>query len=131
MTLQSEDMGKLVAGPDGWIEWSGGPRPHLPATVVDVRLRDGRSESSIVSAFARWQHIQSGNDIIAFRPAHREAQPETDGGGEDDVRFALGALRAAKATLNGLGVTVGGRVSMVEDAITRLEKRAALASKGV
>lgn len=40
-----------------------------------------------------------------------------------DLAFSLGALRAAKSALNGSGVIVGPRISMVESAIARLSAR--------
>ena len=56
-----------VAG-DEWTPWTGGPRPHPPATYVRVRYRDG-TEDEGQSAFARWWHDEAEpeRDIIAFR----------------------------------------------------------------
>jgi len=107
MTLQSEDMGKLVAGPDGWIEWSGGENP-MPGQAVEVMFRDlyevnaeDRARATRHSSNVSWKHWGTSSDIIAFRPAHREAHPEADGGGEawmaltPDDQFALATRIAA------------------------------------
>ena len=76
-----------VAG-DEWTPWTGGPRPHPPATYVRVRYRDG-TEDEGQSAFARWWHDEAEpeRDIIAFRlsrPAS-EQPVEAIGAGREEI----------------------------------------------
>lgn len=137
MTLQSEDMGKLVAGksviaknhnlrtvadvrgnrvwvwgcegqnhflvediesytligtltPDGWIEGEWAENP-VPGMRVEWRSRafTGTGDADALS-WARGNIMP----IIAFRPAHREAQPDPDGGGEiERLLYFAEALR--------------------------------------
>lgn len=70
-----------VAG-DEWTPWTGGPRPHPPATCVRVRYRDG-TEDEGQSAFARWWHdgAEPERDIIAFRLSRPASEPPVEGGG--------------------------------------------------
>lgn len=114
MTLQSEDMGKLVTALVDAVE---GPPGYGTLRNADgVRLKDHPAWVSVYLA-AR-----------AFRPAHREAQPETDGGGEDDAASALvKELRLAACGLFQLS-NERGDYGYFDDIADRV---AALASKGV
>lgn len=51
--------------PRPFTPWSGGSRPHPPATHVLVRYRNGAFAEG-QSAFVRWWHEGDGEDVIAF-----------------------------------------------------------------
>lgn len=56
-------------GPLDWTPWSGGPRPHPPATRVCVRYRDG-TEDEGASAFCDWLHSPrrtDPKDVVAYK----------------------------------------------------------------
>jgi hypothetical protein len=59
---------------DGWIEWSGGPCPVEPDTIVRVQIRaDTRERADRDHDFDepagdwRWDHQGTRGDIIAYR----------------------------------------------------------------
>lgn len=81
MTLQSEDMGKLVA------EISAVPLPEQVQKFTPSLL-------SVKDLLAPALIVSIAEAVSRFRPAHREAQPETDGGGEVDYRSLLENLLA-------------------------------------
>lgn len=127
MSLQSEDMGKLVAGQSVLRRDDGGLHVFQRAKSPPSRLICTRSMSGSVERFyaperftlvgsrgsdgwieGEWDESPAGlfkgeyryfdhsverglsdevcwSSVIAFRPAHREAQPETDGCGEITV----------------------------------------------
>ena len=73
----------LYPAPDagGWIEWSGGEKPHIDDyEIVDTRHRAGHIECGNRACDLWWDHRDTGNDIIAYRP-HRpglaDSAPET------------------------------------------------------
>lgn len=70
-----------VTADEGWIEWTGGDRPHPPSTLVEVKHRNGQHDQG-KSAFARWWHdpYDAGHDIIAYRLV-TPAPPTGEGGG--------------------------------------------------
>lgn len=64
----------LAAKNDGWIEWGGGKCPIENGVLVDVKLRNGRTEYAQKAHFAGgyasypfWRSDNSGGDIIAYR----------------------------------------------------------------
>lgn len=96
MTLQSEDMGKLVALSD-LSQYPGGPTVLWSGEEVFVARTFG-----VADCLVEVRHLDGRNGTWArscFRPAHREAQPETDGGGEIDaiVKRITGHARATGA----------------------------------
>ena len=53
---------------DGWIEWGGGKCPVPIEFFVEVKIRDGRTDTSGVRANSfRWMHVGDDGDIIAYR----------------------------------------------------------------
>lgn len=90
----------LKAGEDGWTAWSGGPRPHAPNTVLEVRLRNG-TVMKLTSAFARWRHDEDEpeQDIIAFRPV--SAPPAVVAGKAGDWSDWPRKARDARYEING------------------------------
>lgn len=127
--------------PDGWIEGEWAENP-VPGMDVDVRWNDGEVWSDTPATPAlKWANI------IAFRPAHREAQPETDGGGEagdwpQDTAFKIASdLHAAyEQLIYGLpkyldAENLTDEENMIREAHITLDvtahRLAALASKGV
>lgn len=56
---------ELVA--DGWIEWKGGECPVPQGTLVDIKLRDGRTVYDGNCGGFRWSHTGMTGDIIAYR----------------------------------------------------------------
>jgi hypothetical protein len=53
---------------DGWIEWRGDECPIPDSAHFDIRFRDGGEERGCNFARElRWDHIQSGGDIVAYR----------------------------------------------------------------
>lgn len=52
---------------EGWIEWDGIGKPAFDG-FVDVKMRSGTQSQSKVQ-FYRWNWIDHGQDIIAWRPA--------------------------------------------------------------
>lgn len=51
--------------PSPFTPWTGGDRPHPPATYVLVRFRNG-SFAEGRSAFVRWWHEGDGEDVVAY-----------------------------------------------------------------
>lgn len=64
----------LSAKNEGWIEWAGGKCPVEKGTLVDVKLRNGRTETRQTAlekgdfaSYASWRCDGNGADIIAYR----------------------------------------------------------------
>lgn len=70
--------GKTVkANKDGWIRHRGGKCPVEPGTLVDVRYRDGATQTakSLDGTYAEvWQHSGHRRDIMAYRLHKPERQ---------------------------------------------------------
>lgn len=71
-----------------WVEWGGGERPVPENTQVDVRFRCDAAGASLQDQPAqsfRWDHRDSGSDIVAYRlsatewnainPSHYRSHP--------------------------------------------------------
>lgn len=59
---------------DGWIEWAGGECPVEKGTLVDVRLKNGRTvtaqealKNNSFATYPFWRKDDAGGDIIAYR----------------------------------------------------------------
>lgn len=64
----------LAAKNDGWIEWGGGKCPLHNGAIVDVKLRNGRTEyaqkalsTEGYASYPFWRNDGAGGDIIAYR----------------------------------------------------------------
>lgn len=57
---------------DGWIKWTGGPRPVAPDAIVDIIVRIGFMFTWGTEARdIRWAHEGNGGDVLAYR-VHRK-----------------------------------------------------------
>lgn len=64
----------LAAKNEGWIEWGGGKCPLHHGAIVDVKLRNGRTEYAQealcikgYASYAFWRKDNTSDDIIAYR----------------------------------------------------------------
>lgn len=86
----------LAAKNEGWIAWGGGKCPLHHGAIVDVKLRNGRTEyaqkalsTEPYASYPFWRNDGTGGDIIAYRlhkPQEAE-QPETS---EEDLNECIG-----------------------------------------
>lgn len=79
-----------------------------------------RQQAIVADIYAAMLAAAPALSAAAAQPARPKA-PELD---REARELALGALRAGVATLEGLGVTVGGRIGMMRDAILALSASA-------
>lgn len=98
----------LAAKNDGWIEWGGGKCPLHNGAIVDVKLRNGRTEYSQKALSAEgyasypfWRNDGAGGDIIAYR-LHQPQQAEQPEESEEDLNECIG--QAVAAAWNGEGL---------------------------
>jgi len=62
---------------DGWIEWNGGECPVGGGVVVDLKWSDGFERKAAKPEAFRWQHLDSRDNIIAYR-LHKPNLAETE-----------------------------------------------------
>lgn len=51
---------------DGWIDWAGGDDKPDVSPKIEIKKRDGATDSGYLNHFD-WYHIGDGSDIIAYR----------------------------------------------------------------
>lgn len=117
---------KLPARPDaeGWIEWAGGQCPVDAGTLVDLKFKSGVASSRRPPAGNfRWEHVNSGGDIVAYRVAavlvDAPKQPESDEAKRERLEANLKA--AAEAVLDHMGAD-GVQISLGEHGKIRVAK---------
>lgn len=100
--------GALAAKNDRWMEWGGGECPIENGVLVDVKIRNGRTEYAQKAHFAGgyasypfWRSDNSGGDIIAYR-LHQPQQAEQPEESEEDLNECIG--QAPVTALNGEGL---------------------------
>jgi hypothetical protein len=62
--------GGVMPTSDGWVSWKGGPSPHTPNTMVEVKYRDGAGRKDFAGKF-RWgwagNCADAVRDIVSYR----------------------------------------------------------------
>lgn len=87
----------LAAKNEGWIEWGGGECPIENGFLVDVKLRNGRTEYAQKAHFAGgyasypfWRSDNAGGDIIAYRLHQPQEAEQTEADDEADLNECIG-----------------------------------------
>lgn len=87
----------LSAKNEGWIEWGGGECPIENGFLVDVNLRNGRTEYAQKAHFAGgyasypfWRSDNAGGDIIAYRLHQPQEAEQTEADDEADLNECIG-----------------------------------------
>lgn len=90
----------LAAKNDGWIEWGGGKCPLHHGAIVDVKLRNGRTEYAQealsiegYASYPFWRKDDTSGDIIAYR-LHKPQQEEHPEAREEDINDCIGQAPA-------------------------------------
>ncbi|HCB1065433.1 TPA: hypothetical protein MYN30_001099 [Klebsiella variicola subsp. variicola] len=98
----------LAAKNDGWIEWGGGKCPLHHGAIVDVKLRNGRTEYAQkalslegYASYPFWRNDGAGGDIIAYR-LHKPQQEGQSEASEEDHNDCIG--QAPDTAWNGEGL---------------------------
>lgn len=87
----------LAAKNDGWIDWGGGECPVEIGVLVDVKLRNGRTEyvqkAHSVDGYASypfWRNDNAGGDIISYRLYQPQEAEQAEADDEADLNECIG-----------------------------------------
>ena len=113
--VTKEQYESALAASEGWIEWGGGECPIDETVRVDLKYRDGRSQSGKgLAQDWRWWHGGNCSDIIAYRLHKPDINSRAnDGLLEQDLNECIGASEAQ--VWNGEGVPPIGCACEMQD----------------
>ena len=99
----------LSAKNDGWIAWGGGKCPLHHGAIVDVKLRNGRTEyaqkalsTEAYASYPFWRNDGTGGDIIAYRLHQPQEVEQAEADDEADLNECIG--QDAAPVWNGEGL---------------------------
>lgn len=87
----------LAAKNDGWIEWGGGECPLHHGAIVDVKLRNARTEYAQealsiegYASYPFWRKDNASGDIIAYRLHQPQEAVQAKADDENDLNECIG-----------------------------------------
>lgn len=97
-SIHIDDLVTLVKDENGFIPWSGGERPVAYGVKIEFKMKNDPTE--VFEGFSdglRWEHIDFGGDIIAYRVV--EEEKKTKQKKESTVETTDEALEEPKYTV--------------------------------